>query len=73
MNKYLLLLFVGLAVAVLIIFTNQQREGFRGIMDPCALQLSGLNQRVSNLENRANDAQDNTNAGVGAIQMITKA
>jgi hypothetical protein len=70
MNKYLLLLFVGLAVAVLIIFTNQQREGFRGIMDPCALQLSGLNQRVSNL---ANDAQDNTNAGVGAIQMITKA
>ena len=75
-NTYLLIVFVCLAVAMLIIVTNQQREGFkipggRGI-DMCALQLAGVNQRITNLENRANDAQDNTNTGVGAIQMVAK-
>jgi hypothetical protein len=68
-NTYFLLAFVGLAIALLIVVTNQQREGF-GI-DPCALQLSGLNRRVADLENRANDAQDNANTGVGQIQMVT--
>jgi hypothetical protein len=77
-DKYLPIVFVGLAIAVLIVITNQQREGFgfgmgqQGIIDPCTLQLSGLNQRVTNLENRANDAQDNTNTGVGQIQMVTR-
>jgi hypothetical protein len=80
-NKYLLIVFVGLAVAMLIILTNQQREGFNlpggmkfpgGGMDMCALQLAGVNQRITNLENRANDAQDNTNTGVGAIQMVAR-
>jgi hypothetical protein len=75
-TQYLPIVFVGLAIAVLIVITNQQREGFafgqQGLFDPCTLQLSGLNQRVTNLENRANDAQDNTNTGVGQIQMVTK-
>jgi hypothetical protein len=75
-DKYLPIVFVGLAIAVLVVFTNQQRETFRfgqmPVMDPCTLQLAGLNQRVSNLENRANDAQDNANTGVGQIQMVTK-
>lgn len=75
-QQYLPIVFIGLAIAVLIVITNQQREGFgfgpQEIIDPCALQLSGLNQRVTNLENRANDAQDNTNTGVGQIQMVTK-
>jgi len=74
-TKYLPVLFIGLAIAVLVVYTNQQRErfGFRSpIIDPCTLQLSGLNQRVTNLENRANDAQDNTNTGVGQIQMVAK-
>jgi hypothetical protein len=75
-NQYLPILFIGLAVAVLIVVTNQQREGFgfgmqKMMMDPCTLQLAGLNQRVTNLENRANDAQDNANTGVGQIQMVT--
>jgi|UniRef100_A0A6C0K819 hypothetical protein len=74
-NQYLPILFIGLAVAVLIVVTNQQREGFGfgmpKMMDPCTLQLAGLNQRVTNLENRANDAQDNANTGVGQIQMVT--
>lgn len=79
-NTYLLIVFVCLAVAMLIIVTNQQREGFnfpggkggfKGI-DTCALQLAGVNQRITNLENRANDAQDNTNTGVGAIQMVAR-
>jgi hypothetical protein len=74
-NQYLPILFIGLAVAVLIVVTNQQREGFgfgmQKMMDPCTLQLAGLNQRVTNLENRANDAQDNANTGVGQIQMVT--
>jgi hypothetical protein len=76
-GKYLLIVFVGLAIAVLVVFTNQQRETFGfgqmpSVIDPCTLQLAGLNQRVSNLENRANDAQDNANTGVGQIQMVTK-
>lgn len=74
-NTYFLLAFVGLAIALLIVVTNQQREGFGmgmpQMMDPCTLQLAGLNQRVTNLENRANDAQDNANTGVGQIQMVT--
>ena len=69
-TKYLPILFIGLAIAVLVVYTNQQRELFG--MDPCTLQLAGLNQRVTNLENRANDAQDNTNTGVGQIQMVAK-
>ena len=69
-TKYLPVLFIGLAIAVLVVYTNQQRERFG--MDPCTLQLAGLNQRVTNLENRANDAQDNTNTGVGQIQMVAK-
>ena len=76
-GKYLPVIFVGLAIAVLVVFTNQQREAFGfgqmpAVIDPCTLQLAGLNQRVSNLENRANDAQDNANTGVGQIQMVTK-
>jgi hypothetical protein len=73
-NQYLPVLFIGLAIAVLVVYTNQQRErfGFGIGMDPCTLQLAGLNQRVTNLENRANDAQDNTNTGVGQIQMVAK-
>jgi len=76
-GKYLPIVFVGLAIAVLVVVTNQQRETFRfgqmpAMIDPCTLQLAGLNQRVSNLENRANDAQDNANTGVGQIQMVTK-
>lgn len=73
-TKYLPVLFIGLAIAVLVVYTNQQRErfGFGFGMDPCTLQLAGLNQRVTNLENRANDAQDNTNTGVGQIQMVAK-
>jgi len=75
-QQYLPIVFIGLAIAVLIVITNQQREGFKfgsqGAIDPCALQLSGLNQRVTNLENRSNDAQDNTNTGIGQIQMVTK-
>jgi len=75
-QQYLPIVFIGLAIAVLIVITNQQREGFgfgpKGPIDPCALQLSGLNQRVTNLENRANDAQDNTNTGIAEIQMVTK-
>jgi hypothetical protein len=74
-NSYFLITFVGLAIALLIVLTNQQREGFAfgmpQMMDPCTLQLAGLNQRVSNLEHRANDAQDNANTGVGQIQMVT--
>ena len=76
-DKYLPVVFVGLAIAVLVVVTNQQRETFGfgqtpQVIDPCTLQLAGLNQRVSNLENRANDAQDNANTGVGQIQMVTK-
>jgi len=76
-GKYLPIVFVGLAIAVLVVVTNQQRKTFRfgqmpAMIDPCTLQLAGLNQRVSNLENRANDAQDNANTGVGQIQMVTK-
>jgi hypothetical protein len=76
-GKYLPIVFVGLAIAVLVVFTNQQRETFGfgqmpAVIDPCTLQLAGLNQRVKNLENRANDAQDNANTGVGQIQMVTK-
>ena len=76
-GKYLPIVFVGLAIAVLVVVTNQQRETFGfgqmpQVIDPCTLQLAGLNQRVSNLENRANDAQDNANTGVGQIQMVTK-
>lgn len=77
-GKYLPIVFVGLAIAVLVVITNQQRETFgfgmgkMQMMDPCTLQLAGLNQRVSNLENRANDAQDNANTGVGQIQMVSK-
>lgn len=76
-DKYLPVVFVGLAIAVLVVVTNQQRETFGfgqmpRMIDPCTLQLAGLNQRVSNLENRANDAQDNANTGVGQIQMVTK-
>jgi hypothetical protein len=74
-NQYLPVLFIGLAIAVLVVYTRQQRERFgfgTPFMDPCTLQLAGLNQRVTNLENRANDAQDNTNTGVGQIQMVAK-
>lgn len=75
-DKYLPIVFVGLAIAVLVIITNQQRETFgfgkMPMFDPCTLQLAGLNQRVTNLENRANDAQDNANTGVGQIQMVAK-
>ena len=77
-GKYLPIIFVGLAIAVLVVVTNQQRETFGfGIgeipaADGCTLQLAGLNQRVSNLESRANDAQDNANTGVGKIQMVSK-
>ena len=75
-TKYLPVLFIGLAIAVLVVYTNQQRErfgfGMPQMLDPCTLQLAGLNQRVTNLENRANDAQDNTNTGVGQIQMVAK-
>jgi uncharacterized protein YoxC len=71
-GKYLPIIFVGLAIAVLVVFTNQQHERFGVGIDPCTLQLAGLNQRVSNLEHRANDAQDNTNNGVGQIQMVAK-
>jgi len=76
-NQYLPILFVGLAIAVLVVYTRQQRERFgfdvgKSLIDPCTLQLSGLNQRITNLENRANDAQDNANTGVGQIQMVAK-
>ena len=77
-TQYLPIVFVGLAIAVLIVLTNQQREGFgfgmaqQAMFDPCTLQLAGMNQRVTNLENRANDAQDNTNMSVGQIQMVTR-
>ena len=75
-GKYLPIVFVGLAIAVLVVFTNQQREMFgfgqMPAIDGCTLQLAGLNQRVSNLEHRANDAQDNANTGVGQIQMVAK-
>ena len=77
-GKYLPIVFVGLAIAVLVVVTNQQRETFgfgmgqMPVMDGCTLQLAGLNQRVKNLENRANDAQDNANTGVGQIQMVAK-
>ena len=78
-GQYLPIVFIGLAIAVLVVFTNQQRETFgfgtgqmQAMMDPCTLQLAGLNQRVSNLENRANDAQDNANTGVGQIQMVSR-
>ena len=71
-TKYLPVLFIGLAIAVLVVYTNQKRERFGFGIDPCTLQLAGLNQRVTNLENRANDAQDNTNTGVGQIQMVAK-
>uniref|UniRef100_A0A6C0CHQ3 Uncharacterized protein n=1 Tax=viral metagenome TaxID=1070528 RepID=A0A6C0CHQ3_9ZZZZ len=73
-GKYLPVLFIGLAIVVLAVYTNQQRErfGFGGGIDMCALQLSGINQRITNLEHRANDAQDNANTGVGQIQMVAK-
>jgi len=86
MKKYLLIIFIILAILALILLTKQREKfgpfdlfhpaapppDYQGEINHLQGEVDGLTQRVVTLEQEEQKAQDQTNQAIGGIQMVSK-